>query len=37
MPKANGYVLHEDEQRIVIATGFTRASDNAKTGPMIQV
>lgn len=35
--KANGYILHEDKQRIVIATGFNRASKNAKTGSMIQI
>lgn len=34
---ANGYVLHEDAQRIVIATGFQRKSKYAKTGNMIQV
>ncbi len=35
--KPNGYVLHEDNQRVVIATGFTLKSENAKTGDMIQV
>ncbi len=37
MSKPNGYVLHEDSERIVVATGFTRKSANAKTGDMIQV
>lgn len=35
--KANGYVLHEDSQRVVIATGFASKSENVKTGSMIQV
>lgn len=35
--KANGYVLHEDTFRVVIATGFIEPSDNRKTGPMVQV
>ena len=35
--KSNGYVLHEDSQRVVIATGFARKSANPKTGDMIQV
>lgn len=33
----NGYVLHEDDKIAVIATGFTAASTNAKTGAMVQV
>lgn len=37
MTRPNGYVLHEDNQRVVIATGFTRVSKNVKTGEMIQV
>jgi len=34
---SNGYVIHEDQHRVVIATGFSKASDNRKTGDMIQV
>jgi hypothetical protein len=34
--KANGYLLFEDEQLIVVATGFSRKSSNSKTGAMIQ-
>jgi hypothetical protein len=33
----NGFILHEDHDRVVIATGFSTKSDNRKTGPMIQV
>lgn len=33
----NGYVIHEDQHRVVIATGFSKASDNRKTGDMIQI
>ncbi len=33
----NGRVLFEDSLRVVIATGFTRRTANAKTGDMIQV
>jgi len=33
----NGFVIHEDESRVIIATGFSKASDNRKTGDMIQV
>ncbi len=33
----NGFVIHEDESRVVIATGFSKASDNRKTGDMIQI
>ncbi len=33
----NGFILHEDSHRVVIATGFESPSDNRKTGPMIQV
>jgi hypothetical protein len=33
----NGFILHEDSQRVIIATGFETASDNRKTGDMIQV
>lgn len=33
----NGFILHEDSQRVVIATGFAEASENRKTGDMIQV
>jgi hypothetical protein len=35
--KTNGYILHEDADRVIIATGFTTRSKNAKTGEMIQV
>ena len=35
--KSNGYVLHEDPSRVVIATGFASNSGNRKTGSMIQV
>jgi hypothetical protein len=33
----NGFVLHEDQHRVIIATGFSTPSDNRKTGDMIQV
>lgn len=33
----NGFILHEDRDRVIIATGFETASDNRKTGDMIQV
>ena len=33
----NGYVIHEDSDRVIIATGFTTKSKNAKTGDMIQI
>jgi hypothetical protein len=33
----NGFILHEDHDRVVIATGFSNPSDNRKTGDMIQV
>jgi hypothetical protein len=33
----NGFVIHEDSARVIIATGFSKASDNRKTGDMIQV
>lgn len=33
----NGFVLHEDAHRVIIATGFASPSDNRKTGDMIQV
>jgi len=35
--KSNGYILHEDSQILVIATCFTRRSNNPKTGDMIQI
>ena len=35
--KHNGYVLNEDEFRVIIATGFNTKSKNAKTGDMIQI
>ena len=34
---SNGYVIHEDTHRVIIATGFSKASDNRKTGDMIQI
>jgi hypothetical protein len=34
---SNGFVLHEDSHRVIIATGFESPSDNRKTGDMIQV
>ena len=33
----NGYILHEDTHRVIIATGFSIPSENRKTGDMIQV
>jgi hypothetical protein len=33
----NGFILHEDRDRVIIATGFETASDNRKTGDMIQI
>lgn len=33
----NGFILHEDAHRVIIATGFESPSDNRKTGDMIQV
>jgi hypothetical protein len=33
----NGFILHEDSQRVIIATGFSKASANRKTGDMIQI
>jgi hypothetical protein len=33
----NGFILHEDSVRVVIATGFSTPSDNRKTGDMIQI
>jgi hypothetical protein len=34
---SNGFILHEDQHRVIIATGFETPSDNRKTGDMIQV
>ena len=34
---SNGFILHEDSSRVVIATGFSKPSDNRKTGDMIQI
>lgn len=34
---SNGYVIHEDSVRVIIATGFNKPSDNRKTGDMIQI
>lgn len=34
---ANGFILHRGKHFTVVATGFTQASRNEKTGPMIQV
>ena len=33
----NGFILHEDSVRVIIATGFSNPSDNRKTGDMIQI
>ena len=33
----NGFLLHEDRDRVIIATGFAHPSDNRKTGDMIQI
>lgn len=33
----NGFILHEDRDRVIIATGFSSPSDNRKTGDMIQI
>lgn len=33
----NGFVIHEDSSRVIIATGFSTRSDNRKTGDMIQI
>ena len=35
--KAKGYIIHEDSERVIIATGFNRKSVNRKTGAMVQV
>jgi len=35
--KTNGYVLHETQRIVVIATGFESPSENIKTGDMIQI
>ena len=35
--KTNGYIIHEDAHRVIIATGFSRKSQNRKTGNMIQI
>lgn len=34
---SNGFILHEDSLRVIIATGFETPSDNRKTGDMIQI
>ena len=34
---SNGFILHEDQHRVIIATGFNKPSDNRKTGDMIQI
>jgi len=34
---SNGFILHEDQHRVIIATGFSKTSDNRKTGDMIQI
>ena len=34
---SNGFILHEDQHRVIIATGFNHPSDNRKTGDMIQI
>ena len=35
--KPNGFILHETDDIVIIATGFARKSANPKTGDMIQV
>ena len=35
--KHNGYILFETPAIVAIATGFARKSENAKTGPMVQI
>lgn len=37
MINKNGFVLYEDDNIAVIATGFKTASANAKTGAMVQI
>ena len=34
---SNGFILHEDQSRVIIATGFASPSDNRKTGDMVQI
>lgn len=34
---SNGFILHEDQHRVIIATGFETPSDNRKTGNMVQI
>ena len=34
---SNGYIVYETTQVVCIATGFARKSENAKTGPMVQI
>ncbi len=36
MQKSNGYVLFENDSIVCIVTGFTRTSENEKTGAMLQ-
>jgi len=33
----NGFILHEDSVRVIIATGFETPSGNRKTGDMVQI
>ena len=35
--ETNGVIVHENEQRVVIATGLKRKTKNAKTGQMVQI
>jgi hypothetical protein len=35
--RPNGYIIHSDAWRVIIATGFTRKSANRKTGGLIQI
>lgn len=37
MERPNGYILAQDDDRVVIVTGVTRVSDNSKTSDMLQV
>lgn len=35
-PKDSGYIIHETDEIVVVATGFNKSSANSKTGNMIQ-
>jgi hypothetical protein len=36
-PSTNGVILHEDAERVIIATGLQASSKNSKTGGMVQL